>query len=45
MTIQKRIKRLWALLPTEEVLGENRTRERRSRARRALRRAEERIPR
>ena len=25
MTIQKRIKRLWALLRTEEVLGENRT--------------------
>ena len=45
MTIQKRIKRLCALLRTEEVLGENRTDERRSRARRALRRAEERIPR
>lgn len=30
MTIWKRIKRLWTLLTTEEVLGENRTRERRS---------------
>ncbi len=45
MTIWKRIKRLWTLLTTEEVFAENRTRERRSRARRALRWTEERIPR
>lgn len=40
MTIWKRIKRVWTLPITEELFGENRTRERRSRARRALRRAE-----
>ena len=37
MTIWKDIKRLWTLLTTEEVVGENLVRERRSPVRRAPR--------